>query len=156
VTHTHEELIAYCKTQVAAGGKTFSIYRDLLDILLGKQEDVGSLYQQAIEVYDTWLKDHVGVGVKMDGKEGKAMKSILLYLSKQSKDKTDEGILATWKFILDRWHMQNEFIGKQKKLSQINKNFLEILDNIRNGNSKATDNFNKSEKERLKRDIKAG
>lgn len=130
---TEEQLIAFCKTMMNPGFLHLQYFVALLRILdpqAGRKKNT-SLYQRCIGAYNAFLLQHIGVGAKMDAVEGKAMKLIIKYLHSVSNDKTDDGVLASWQYILERWYMQSEFIGKQKKLTQINKNLIEILDNLR-------------------------
>jgi hypothetical protein len=103
-------------------------------------ESPPTLYKQFLEAYDEFCKSSIGVGAKMDGAQGKALKSIIEYLKSQANTKDEAGALVAWKFILKHWDRVGDFIGKQKSLTQINKNLVEILDKIRNGhNKKAAD-----------------
>jgi hypothetical protein len=160
---TLDEQIAYCKKKVATGSD-FQAHKAILNTLLSlragaeeltdKPSVDGQLYKQAIAAYDTFLREQIGTGLKMNAGQGKAMKDILKYLEKESKDPSPSGVLASWEFILAKWTMQSEFIGKQVNLTQINKNLLEILSSIRNGNTKAKQQHNRREKEQLKADIR--
>lgn len=155
-----DDQIKYCRHQMGTAHPdtdTFKAIKESLEFLLslvpGYQKD-GGLYQDCINAYDEFLKKTIGVGVRMNGIQGKAMKAIIKYLRTQSRDKNDEGVLASWTYILDHWDRQNEFIGKQKDLTSINKNLIEILDNLKNGNSKATKTRNQQDKQQLRDAIK--
>lgn len=160
---TLDQQIAYCKKKVATGSD-FQAHKAILNTLLSiraNEEELtdkpsidGQLYKQAIAAYDTFLREQIGTGLKMNAGQGKALKDILKYLEKESKDPSPAGVLASWEFILAKWNMQSEFIGKQVNLTQINKNLLEILSNIRNGNTKAKQQHRRSEKEQLKADLR--
>ena len=86
------------------------------------------LYSQFIEVYYNWIKDQVGVPPKINGMEGKAAKQILTYLRKITEDP-----LAAWIFVLNNFERVENFLQKQIKLSQINSNLINILNQIKNG-----------------------
>ncbi|WP_420581964.1 hypothetical protein [Reichenbachiella sp.] len=153
--------IKFCKDKIGRGHQDHKTYRAITDSLVflselapGYQSEDG-LYQECIAAYDDFLKKHIGVGVKMNPGQGKAMKEIIKYLTLHSKDKSAAGVLASWQYILLHWDKQNEFIGKQKNLTQINKNLIEILDNIRNGNTKATKERNNQAKQQLRDSIKS-
>lgn len=94
------------------------------------------LYHQFIDTYDQFCRAYIGAGAKLDGVQGKAMKSIIAYLTKESKDKSEEGALLAWKFILAHWAKLTKFIQNQTSLVQINKNLQEILTQLRRGKDK--------------------
>lgn len=153
---TLKDQIRYCKHQIATAHKetvTFRAIKDSLEFLSslvpGYEKD-GGLYQKCITEYDLFLKRTIGTGVNMSPSEGKAMKDIIKYLYANSKLQTESGVFDSWCYILTNWDKQNEFIGKQKKLTQIYKNLLEILDNLKNGNTKATQTRNDQEKQSLR------
>jgi hypothetical protein len=102
-----------------------------------------------VESYDIWCKDKIGVGCKMDGIQGKALKSIISYLRSQVNDNDDEGIKNAWGFILANWNKLDDFHQKQMKLSQINSNLINILNQLRNGGK----NKSQSNIERIKDEI---
>lgn len=91
------------------------------------------LYSDFIEVYDQFCRAYIGVGAKLDGIQGKAMKNIIAYLTAQSKTKDEKGALAAWKFILAHWAQLTKFMQNQNSLVQINKNLQEILTQLRRG-----------------------
>lgn len=103
-----------------------------------------SKYQDFVKVYDDFCREHIGVGSKMDGAQGKALNTIIKYLVKESKMKDENGALLAWKFILENWKRLTPFVQNQTTLLQINKNLLEILTQLRNGSTKATIKANKN------------
>lgn len=96
----------------------------------------GSLHQQCMAEYFSFYKRHVGIPPKISAADGKGLKEIIKYLSSLDKVNTESEVLTAWKFVLDNWEHTGPFIGKQKKLTQINTNLAEILDKIRNGHDK--------------------
>ena len=95
-------------------------------------------YRDCIEIYDQFCKSYIGVTAKIDGAEGKAMKSIISYLKNQDKIKSGESkVEDAWKFILGNWDKLDNFLKGQVKIRQINSNFSNILNQIRNA-SKTT------------------
>lgn len=94
------------------------------------------LYPKMIAVYNDFCVKRIGVGAKMDGLQGKCMKSIILYLATQVKTKRgnemsesemNEGIISAWEYILSKWDLVKGFYAEQIKLSQINANLPNIL-----------------------------
>lgn len=100
------------------------------------------MYHQFIDTYDQFCRAYIGAGAKLDGVQGKAMKSIIAYLTKESKAKSEEGALLAWKFILAHWGKLTKFIQNQTSLVQINKNLQEILTQLRRGKDKQADQQN--------------
>jgi hypothetical protein len=94
------------------------------------------LYPKMIKVYNDFCVKRIGVGAKMDGLQGKCMKSIIAYLASQVKIKRgeemsepemNESIISAWEYILSKWDMVKGFYAEQIKLSQINANLPNIL-----------------------------
>jgi len=94
------------------------------------------LYPKMIKVYNDFCVKRIGVGAKMDGLQGKCMKSIIAYLASQVKMKRgeemsepemNESIISAWEYILSKWDMVKGFYAEQIKLSQINANLPNIL-----------------------------
>lgn len=99
--------------------------------------DKKSLYQKFMDEYDAFIKNKIGVGANVNGIEGKALKSIINYITSQSKDKTEDGILNSFKYILENWNKLDNFTRSKMRLSDINSNLTNILNQLRNGrNSK--------------------
>jgi len=106
-----------------------------------------TLFPQLIAEYNDWIISKLGVPPKINGAEGKAAKQILAYLSKI----TEEPIVA-WKFVLDHWERVEPFLRNQIKLTQINSNLMNILNQIKNGkstNKKSTSNLERRIAERM-------
>lgn len=96
------------------------------------------LYHQFIQIYDDFCRAYIGAGAKIDGAQGKAMKSIIAYLVKESNTRNEDGALIAWKFILSHWGRLTKFIQNQTSLVQINKNLQEIITQLRRGKDKQT------------------
>jgi len=95
-----------------------------------------TIYQEFIEAYHLFCRSYIGVGAKIDGAQGKAMKAIITYLTQVSKTKDAGGALSAWKYILANWSELTKFIQNQTSLVQINKNITEILTQLRRGKDK--------------------
>ena len=72
------------------------------------------------------------MGAKMNGQEGKAMKSIIAYLVNETREKNGD-VCGAWRFILEQWDRLETFLQKQIKLSQINSNLINIIKQIKIG-----------------------
>ena len=96
---------------------------------------VNTLYSKMVEVYDEFCQKHTGVGSKMDGMQGKAMKSIIIFLEKQCKRKNsnlneeelDVNVLLSWEYILLNWDKLDDYNRNRIKLSDINSSLSNIL-----------------------------
>lgn len=94
------------------------------------------LYPKMVKLYNEFCVKRIGVGAKMDGLQGKSMKSIIAYLAAQVKTKKgddmaeeqmNEGVISAWEYILSNWDLVKGFYAEQIKLSQINANMPNIL-----------------------------
>ena len=88
-----------------------------------------------MDAYNSFILSDVGIPAKIDGQEGKALKAIIAYLKTASTDKTDEGVLKSFSFVLENKSRWDSFHQSQLKLSQINSNIINILKSIKNGKS---------------------
>ncbi len=71
---------------------------------------------------------------RIDSVQGKAMKSILSYLKtlcKQKGDDSSENILNALKYIFKNWKHLEPFLQKQVKLTQINSNLVNIIQQLK-------------------------
>ena len=98
-----------------------------------------TLYSKMVEAYDEFCQQHTGVGSKMDGMQGKAMKRIIKFLEAQCKkkdnllenEKLDEMVLLAWKYILTNWEKLDDFNRGRIKLTEIDSNMLNILSKLK-------------------------
>ncbi len=89
-----------------------------------------------MEVYNNFILENLGVPAKIDGQEGKALKTIITYLTQIATDKEPDGIVNAFKFILVNKAKWDPFHQNQLKISQINSNLTNIINSIKNGNAK--------------------
>lgn len=143
---TLKEQISWCKIQIKSGYEVV-VVRSILTRLqnLEKQAETSPIYQQCLNEYAAFLKNR-SIPLIMDGRQGKSLKLIIDKLKSASVDKSDNGVLISWRFILNNWQRTGSFIGGQIKLSDINRNLLEILDKIRNGATKKQSLVNEAER----------
>jgi len=106
------------------------------------------LFKSFVERYNDFCLKEIGIGCKMNGMEGNHLKQIIAYLKSQVHQKDDVSVLTAWEFILNSWDKLDDFHRKQMKLSQINSNMINILNQLRNGKDK-----HESSLERLKAEI---
>ncbi len=93
-------------------------------------------YTELIFVYDKFCKDTFDAPAKINGIEGKALKQIITYLKGLCKAKGDdslESVKNAFSYILNNWESLDDFTRKQIKLSQINSNITNIINQLKNG-----------------------
>ena len=108
-----------------------------------KKQPTG-LFTLCIDEYNEWFKAQSdGMGAKIDGAQGNAMKSIIAYLASQVKAKavadnkelspedTDAKILQSWKYILQNTHLLTQWLQGQTRLIDFNSNLQNILIRVR-------------------------
>lgn len=113
------------------------IFEDCLKNLYEKKVE-SKLFPKMTDIYNDFCKDKIGVSGKFGAKECKALKSIIKYLESNVKNKEggEEAIADAWQFVLknvDRW---DRFHQGQLTLNQIDSNFINILNSIKNGHNK--------------------
>lgn len=94
-------------------------------------------YQKFLEIYSGWYEKRVGVKISFDGMQGKALKKIITFLIANSKEKNCTGGADAWEYILLNWHKLDKFYQDQIKVNQIQSNLPNILNQLKNGNSKS-------------------
>jgi hypothetical protein len=99
-------------------------------------EESKGLHQKMISIYDDFIIKKTSCPAKIDGIQGKALKSIIGYFKGASKDKTDEGILNSWKHFLASWDKLDSYYQGKLKLSEINSEMVNIINQIKNGAKK--------------------
>lgn len=110
-----------------------------------------SNYTVMMEIYYDWFKDrNDGTPPKIDGADGKALKSIVAYLvavaraklTEDREDTSEENVnfkaCESLKFIFAKWTKLDAFIQKQVKLTQINSNISNIINHFKNGSKQQT------------------
>lgn len=106
-----------------------------------KEKKSPSAFTSCIEVYNQFVLKLTGLPGKFDGQEGKAMKTIIAYLGPIANDKTDQGIINSWKHILSLHDKWEPFHRTQIKISQINSNLINIINSIKNPNNGTKQKF---------------
>lgn len=84
---------------------------------------------------DEWFKfyeERVGVKPKFDPAQAAALKSIKKHLEDVSTGNPED----SWHYILKNWHKQDEWMQSQLDLKIINSKFNNVLNSLKNGNSK--------------------
>jgi hypothetical protein len=99
-----------------------------------------SVFKNFISVYDEFIKIKTNCPAKIDGVQGKAAKSIIDYLRRASNDKSDEGVINSWKFLLSKWDKIEPFYQQKLKLNEIESNIVNIIGQIKNGYGSAKQN----------------
>ena len=82
--------------------------------------DTKTIYKMSIDIYHKFCLSQLDAPAKIDGVQGKAMKTILSYLKtlcKQKGDDSQEQVLNALKYIFQNWNKLEPFLQKQIKLS---------------------------------------
>tara|TARA_R110000744_G_scaffold106225_1_gene202436 strand:+ start:1855 stop:2631 length:777 start_codon:yes stop_codon:yes gene_type:complete len=101
-----------------------------------KPKDNNPYYTELLFVYDKFCKETFDAPAKINGMEGKALKQIISYLKGLCKVKGDDSLEAVknaFSYILSNWSSLEPFLQKQIKLSQINSNLANIINQLKNG-----------------------
>lgn len=96
--------------------------------------DTKTIYKMSIDIYHKFCLSNFDAPAKIDAVQGKAMKTILSYLKalcKQKGDDSQENILNALKYIFKNWKNLEPFLQKQVKLSQINSNLVNIIQQLK-------------------------
>ena len=96
-----------------------------------------------VSLYDDFIRQRTEMGAKMNAIEGKAMKSIILYLKGQVKSKDElidentinEKTLLSWEIILNNWDVLSGWKKENLKLTQIDSNLINIISEIKSNKS---------------------
>lgn len=102
------------------------------------QKEPSLIYKQFIEIYDTFIMDRTSCPGDYNAREGDCANKLITYLKSASKGKSDDAVLKNWEFILMRenWDKLEPYHKERLKLSQIQENIVNILNQIRNGSKK--------------------
>ena len=94
-----------------------------------------SIYTECVSVYDAFIKNRLDMPAKINGAEGKALKQIIAYLKKSASSKglNDDTTIDGFRYILNSWDKLEPFLQKQIKLTQINSNLTNIINDLKNG-----------------------
>lgn len=102
-------------------------------------EEKSSAYPRCMELYSNFIIARTTLTAKISGIDGKALKKIISYLQKNSKEKTDDGVVLAFGYILSHYDKWDVFHQKQLKLNQIESNLINIINSIKNGKGKSTE-----------------
>jgi len=134
---TLKEEINWCKIQLKQGYEVIAI-NSILTRLKGLEkpkEPPHQYHNQAMQAYKDFLKRY-GLPPVVDERQGAALKQLLPKLQTLTITKSPEGAYHALIFILTNWNKTSPYHQKQKTLSHINNNLVELLDQIRNGATK--------------------
>lgn len=114
-----------------------------------KNKEKNPLYTACIARYNDFIKDRTELGAKIDKAQGAAMKTIIDYLKTQIKGKQDKEITEeelgalvqeSWDIILSRHHLWTPWQQTRLKLTDINSELMNILNQIRNAATTTNNN----------------
>tara|TARA_B110000858_G_scaffold86683_1_gene100124 strand:+ start:2466 stop:3239 length:774 start_codon:yes stop_codon:yes gene_type:complete len=94
-----------------------------------------TIYTECVSVYDAFCLQRFDSPAKINGAEGNALKQTIGYLKKSAVAKgfTEDTALDSFKYILNGWDKLEPFLQKQIKLTQINSNLTNIINQLKNG-----------------------
>lgn len=96
-----------------------------------KEKKTEPLFKDFLEIYFRWMREERGVPPVMNGREGKALNSIIKYFRTQSED--EQEIIATWIALLGSYDRWDKFHRSNLKISGIETNLPNIINTIKNG-----------------------
>lgn len=96
-----------------------------------------SVYSKCSDIYNNFCLEKTSCSGVFNAMQGKALKEIIGYLSKNVKTQpaTDDSICDAFRLIFNHYDRWDKFNQGQLKLNQINSNLINILNNIKNGNN---------------------
>lgn len=113
------------------------------------------LFEQFVGVYFNFMISRVPLFVfsKVDGKN---LKEIIAKLMKVNGGATEAKALEMWEYIFHHWARLSPFMGQKRKLSEINANLVEIIDQLKNGHyaNKSTEQANTANAQQIINDRK--
>ncbi len=97
-------------------------------------------YKDMLAIYDSFCLKQFDAPCKINGMEGKALKQIISYLIKVSTNKgmPEDNCKISFQYIFSNWDSLDDFTRKQVKLSQINSNITNIINQLKNGKATNT------------------
>ena len=106
-----------------------------------KPTEKNLLYKDCLKIYDVFIKNLTGAGAKIDGTQGKAMKSIISYLKTQVRNKDStlqsdaipEKVKESLQAILSNWHLLPIWLQGRTRLTDISSELQNILKGIKDG-----------------------
>jgi len=106
-----------------------------------------NLHKQFTDTYVEFYKNEVGVEPDFTAADGVAAAKLKKYLVKISNTKDELGAINGLKYIFENWKKLEPFLQQQLKLTQINSNINNILNQIKNGLAKKQPTNQISDKE---------
>jgi hypothetical protein len=115
-----------------------------------KEQLPKGLYPKFLEVYSNFHKERLGMPIKMDLAQGSHLKKIIKYLVGASKEKSEDGALLAWQYILSNWDSLGSYLKNQIKINQINSNLPNILNQLKNGVTSKTNKHSSNSRNEAK------
>jgi hypothetical protein len=112
-----------------------------------------ALYSKMMALYSDWFKDrNNGLPPNINVVEGVSLKKIIAYFEplvynkaqlngvilEKGSEQADNEVINAFKLIFNQWETMDEFLKNGVKLSQINSNLSNIINQLRNKNGKLT------------------
>lgn len=94
------------------------------------------VYSECMKIYNDFILDKTSLPAKIDGQQGKALKGIINYFKSIENVKSGErSVQDCIAFVFKEWDRVEPFIKDKLKLSEINSNLTNIINQIKNGKS---------------------
>lgn len=112
-----------------------------------------ALYSKMMGLYSDWFKDrNNGLPPNINVVEGASLKKIIAYFEplvynkaqlngitlEKGSEQADTEVINAFKLIFNQWETMDDFLKNGVKLSQINSNLTNIINQLRNKNGKLT------------------
>lgn len=145
---TLNEQITWCKAQIKSGYEVVVI-RSIMARLtkMKEKEPPNQFHNNAMAIYISFLESR-GLKAQMIDrpKQGAALKKLLLKLKESTETKSDEGAFNAFKWILENWGRLNSYHANRLEITDINRDLLKILNQIRNGATKQDSAINEAKR----------
>jgi hypothetical protein len=98
----------------------------------GVGEKENTVLEKCKEYYQEFILQKTNAKPKWDGTQIEALKSIIKYLNTLETVKNDENLVYSWRYILKRWPLLDDYQSKKIKLTEINSDIIKIIYQIKN------------------------
>jgi len=101
-------------------------------------EPSSGIYQSCIDLYFKWHEDKLGGKPQFDASDGKGLKAAIKHFN--TLEAGDEAVLKNFNALLSNYDKWDKWHRTQTRLRQINSNLTNIINVLKNGQSKPTAN----------------
>lgn len=98
----------------------------------GVGDDKRSVYTTCMDLYFSFIIQRMGVKPSVDGTQGKHLNHIISYLRTLKDGASDTDVIQFWEYILKHWFKLDTYLSNKLKLSEINSEMVNIINQIKN------------------------